>query len=229
MTSMRIPNRLLPALGSLVLGTTTALAADLDVGLGYYHNGPAISQPAFGPMPRDAMGLGSDGIPGLSFKYFPTPAISLETFLTPRFKFAVRGDGALASAGTVGSVKVLQPTVLAHWHPLQGRRRLDPYVGAGLTYLHLSQPRLNAAGTALLGSADAIQVDDALAPIVHFGTAVQLRTDLSVSVSAAYLWTKSDVTLEAASPTGPMSFDTEARIRAWIIGVALQKRFHFED
>jgi outer membrane protein len=203
------------------MGSGVTAAADLLVGIGIYADRPELSQPAVGPLPAGVMELGGDEAPGLNLRLVPSPAFSIETFVLPPFKFALRGAGALAAAGTVGSVKVLQPTVIGHWHPLGGRTPLDPFVGAGLTWLNISHEKLNATGTALLGSPDAVRADDAFAPVLRVGGDLKLPRDFSLTLSAVYMWTDTDVVVR--TPAGGAA--TNADLSAWIFALGVAKRF----
>lgn len=106
--------------------------------------------------------------------------LNLSTGLPPTIKY--RGAGVLATAGPLLDVRYAAPAVTLVWSPLRARV-ITPYVGAGVTYMHVMATRDR-------GLADAT-VDDDVAPVLQAGLSLfpHHRWGVFADVKKAYVRT----------------------------------------
>ena len=76
----------------------------------------------------------SDTKPTLFIGRMITDNISVEVPIGLGFKQTIRGAGAIAGVGQIGTVRTLPITVFAQYRFFEPTRRLRPYVMLGLTY-----------------------------------------------------------------------------------------------
>ena len=68
--------------------------------------------------------------------YMYTDNFSVEGYAGLPYKHDVEGDGAIAGAGKIGTVKQISPTVFAQYRFMAPSSAWRPYVGLGLTYAY---------------------------------------------------------------------------------------------
>lgn len=101
--------------------------------------------------------------------YFFTPNFAVEVIATTPQKHTVS-----ATAGTLGTLRHLPPTVTAQYHFAPDNASVRPYVGLGLNYTHFSAVNLNAQP--VLGS------DTPLTVTKHsWGLAYQIGADFPIT------------------------------------------------
>ena len=99
------------------------------------------SDPVGGVGAGDRLSVEKKVIPEFDISYFFTPHLAAELVLTYPQKHQVYLDG-----GDIGSFKHLPPTLMAQYHFLPAAQ-IDPYLGLGVNYTHISSVHLlNGAG-----------------------------------------------------------------------------------
>lgn len=137
-----------------------------------------------GGAPVPGAGVRSDAqvVPSLNVTRFVSPAlgVSLAAGLPPRIRYA--GTGTLAPAGALLDVRYAAPAVTLLWSPLR-TRAVSPYVGAGVTYVHV----LSTTDRALAGA----RVEDDAGPVLQGGVSLfpRARVGAFIDVKKAYVRT----------------------------------------
>ncbi|MGK6325402.1 OmpW/AlkL family protein [Sphingomonas sp. DT-51] len=130
-------------------------------------------------------GVASDAqlVPSLSVTRFIASdlGVSLSTGLPPTINY--RGEGSLAAAGSLLDVRYAAPAATLIWSPLRART-LNPYVGAGVTYMHVLSTHDRTLTSAT--------VDDDIGPVLQAGISVfpHRRWGAFVDVKKAYVRTE---------------------------------------
>ena len=133
---------------------------------------------------------------GLTYMY--TDHFSVDVPIALPFKHKLYGDGALAGAGQIGSVKALPFTVFGQYRFNQANSVFRPYLGLGLTYAYF----FNEAGSGSLtattnpgGAATTLSVESkfALTPQLGFTYVVTDKWMLDASFSKTYLKTRTSL------------------------------------
>jgi outer membrane protein len=97
--------------------------------------------------------------------YMVTDNVSTELFLGLPYKHDVVGAGSIASAGKLGTIKQVSPTIFAQYRFLDANSAFRPYAGLGLTYAYFYGEEGSGTLTALTnpggGTATRMSVDSA--------------------------------------------------------------------
>ncbi|HEX7642820.1 MAG TPA: OmpW family outer membrane protein [Burkholderiaceae bacterium] len=162
------------------------------------------SDPVGGTGPGDRITVQNKTIPEVDISYFFTPNIAAELVLTYPQTHDVYLDGS-----KIGSFKELPPTLLLQYHFLpQGS--IDPYVGAGVNYTHISDVNLlNGAGTL-----ESHSTGGALQAGVDF----KIDKAWSINLDVKKVWIGSDVYAGGAKISA-------VRINPVLIGLGVGYRF----
>jgi outer membrane protein len=125
---------------------------------------------------KSAIGSSTRLSGGLTYMVSDNLAIDLP--LAVPFEHDITGDGAIAGAGKIGSVKALPATLLAQWRFMEYNSTIRPYVGAGLTYAKFYGARSTSTLTAISGGTPAnpttLEVDSKWAATVQLGATMQM-------------------------------------------------------
>jgi outer membrane protein len=115
-------------------------------------------------------------------------------------KAEARGSGSIAGIGMLGSATYGPSAVTVHYHFNHGGA-LRPYVGAGLTYMHIFDTSD--------GVMNRLKVDDAFGTVIQAGLDYHLSSHWSVfaDIKQAFLTTDATGTLGGAPVTADMKFD----------------------
>jgi outer membrane protein len=130
--------------------------------------------------------------------YMVTDAMSVEVFAGLPYEHDVQGDGAVAGAGKLGSVKQVSPTVLGQYRFLGASDPFRPYVGAGLTYGYFYGEEGSGALTALTnpgGTPTRLSVDSALGFSVQAGGSFKIDERWFIDGSVIKTFVKTTATL----------------------------------
>lgn len=207
------------AFASVLLHTAAAGAADLarrsDVPQApsflsgfYVHAGPAgliLGESA-------KIALGGTRVPGASVEVNPqvTAAAELGYFFTPNLAASftggypptvdIMGRGTVGSLGRMGSMTYGPATLTAHYH-FTGFGAIQPYVGAGPTFMYV----FNANDGAL----NNLKVNNALGFAVQIGADIMLneRWGAFIDVKKAYLRTTATGTLGGVPTKSKVTVD----------------------
>jgi len=168
----------------------------------------------------------SNTIPELDISYYLTKNIATELVLAlgSRHDVSVSGSGGALTDHDLGSINLLPPTLTLQWH-FRPDQTLDPYVGAGLSYIR-------AMDNSLTGHRGAtslpIRVDrDSWGPAVQAGFDVNLQDRWLVNFDVKKIWFETDVKLDAGAagfPAGYRKIDS-LDVDPWVISVGFGKKF----
>jgi outer membrane protein len=166
----------------------------------------------------------SNTIPEIDFSYYITKNIAAELILATgtRHDVTVTGSGGAIASHNLGSVNLLPPTLTLQWH-FNPDQTIDPYVGAGLTYVRAMDRNLSA-GTGL-----PIHIERN-----SWGTALQAGVDYNlenkwlINFDVKKIWFDTKVTLDGTaaslSPTGFQKID-QLDVDPWVVSVGFGKKF----
>jgi outer membrane protein len=140
----------LVAAGALALAAAGAQAQAAGTwfgGIGVTRIDPDVSSGNLGApsAPGTQIDVGSDTKPTLFIGRMITDHISVEVPIGLGFKQSIRGAGAIAGVGEIGTVRTLPITIFAQYRFLEPTSRWRPYVMLGLTYAYNYGERGSAA------------------------------------------------------------------------------------
>jgi len=150
-------------------------------------------------------GVNNATVPEVDFTYMALDHVGIELILgTSRHTLS-------SSIGSLGSVGVLPPTLLAQYH-FNPHGKIRPYIGAGVNYTLFYNSDLHA-GDAPVG------IDHhSFGPAVQAGVDLQVARNLFVNFDVKQIWMHTDATL-AGAPIG------EVRINPLVVGVGVGMKF----
>ena len=133
---------------------------------------------------------------GLTYMY--TDHFSVDVPIGLPFKHKLYGDGAIAGAGQIGSVKALPFTVFGQYRFNQANSVFRPYLGLGLTYAYFFNEKGSGSLTAMTnpgGAATTLSIESkfALTPQLGFTYVVTDKWMLDASFSKTYLKTRTSL------------------------------------
>jgi outer membrane protein len=155
---------------------------------------------------------------GLTYMY--TDHFSVDVPIALPFKHKLYGDGALAGAGQIGSVKALPFTVFGQYRFNQANSVFRPYLGLGLTYAYFFNETGSGSLTATTnpgGAATTLSVESkfALTPQLGFTYVVADKWMLDASFSKTYLKTRTSLS------TG-QTIDTRLNPNVFSLGLGMK-------
>jgi outer membrane protein len=116
--------------------------------------------------------------------------IAIDLPLAVPFEHDITGDGAIAGAGKIGTVKALPATLLVQWRFMEPKATVRPYVGAGLTYAAFYGARSTSTLTAISGGTPSnpttLSVDSKWAASLQLGASVQIGGGWFVDANYTY-------------------------------------------
>ncbi|MDR8926189.1 Outer membrane protein W [Burkholderia multivorans] len=128
------------------------------------------------------VGVNNAIVPELDFTYMIRDYLGVELILgTSRHQVT-------SSAGHLGGVNVLPPTLLLQYH-FNHAGKVRPYVGAGLNYTYFYNNGLNVGGEGVsIGKSS-------FGPALQFGVDVQMTKRVFLNVDVKKIWMSADATL----------------------------------
>lgn len=128
--------------------------------------------------------------------YMVTDNMSVEFLAGLPYKHDVVGAGTIQSAGKLGTIKQVSPTLLGQYRFLSPSAMFRPYLGAGITYAHFYGTEGSGTLTSLTnpgGSPTHMSVDSAWGGSVQAGATYHLmdRWYLDASVIKTFIKTTS--------------------------------------
>jgi outer membrane protein len=137
---------------------------------------------------KSAIGSSTRLSGGITYMYNDNIAFDLPVAVP--FEHDISGDGAIAGAGKIGSVKALPVTLLAQWRFMDYNSTVRPYVGAGLTYAKFYGARSTSTLTALTGGTPAnpttLSVESKWAASVQLGASFQIGNGWFIDANYTY-------------------------------------------
>jgi outer membrane protein len=151
-------------------------------------------------------------VPELDITYFFTRNIAAELVLgvTPH---RVKGTGALAGLGTIGSTLLLPPTLLLQYH-FTDLGAFKPYVGAGVNYTFMLRNKAKGVFTSF-----DVKNEPGLALQVGFDYMIDRHWGLNVDVKK--LWLRPDAT----GVVGGLPVTAKVKLDPWLISTGVTYRF----
>lgn len=167
----------------------------------------------------------SNTIPEIDFSYYITKNIAAELILALGTKHDVStsGKGTLLNSTDLGHVNLLPPTLTLQWHFLPDQT-IDPYVGAGVSYVRAMDNGLTANTVA--GNYP-IRIDRNMwGPALQAGFDFNLPERWLINMDVKKIWVDTDVKLDAPvlGKAGYQKIDS-LDLNPWVLSVGIGKKF----
>ncbi|SEI93004.1 OmpW/AlkL family protein [Paraburkholderia diazotrophica] len=198
----------------IALTTPHAFAADIDSTSGIHAGDTLVRLRAIAIVPEvrtsDALstlnvGVNNATVPELDFTYMIRDNIGVELIL------ATSRHQLTSSAGGLGGVNVLPPTLLLQYH-FNHQGQVRPYVGAGVNYTYFYNNGLHAGGQ------DISIKRSSFGPALQMGVDVQVTKSVFANLDVKKVWMKTDASLNG-TPLGTLHIDP------LIVGVGVGMKF----
>lgn len=159
----------------------------------------------------DRLEVNSNTIPEIDFSYYFTKNIAAELILAVGSRHDVNIGGSGANAGAkLGSINLLPPTLTAQWH-FNPDQTIDPYVGAGMSYIRAMDRNLN------LGTTGITVERNMFGPVLQAGADYNLPNKWLVNFDVKKIWFSTDV----STTTKIDNLD----IDPWVVSFGVGKKF----
>ena len=159
----------------------------------------------------DRLEVNSNTIPEIDFSYYFTKNIAAELILAVGSRHDVNIGGSGANAGAkLGSINLLPPTLTAQWH-FNPDQTIDPYVGAGMSYIRAMDRNLN------LDTAGITVERNMFGPVLQAGADYNLPNKWLVNFDVKKIWFSTDV----STTTKIDNLD----IDPWVVSFGVGKKF----
>jgi len=152
----------------------------------------------------------SNTIPEIDFSYYFTKNIAAELILATGTRHDVNAIANDGSVSKLGSINLLPPTLTAQWH-FNPDQTIDPYVGAGVSYIRAMDRNLNLSTTG-------ITVDrNMFGPALQAGVDYNLQNKWLVNFDVKKIWFNTDV--NTTSKIDDLDIDP------WVVSFGIGKKF----
>jgi outer membrane protein len=171
-----------------------------------------------------ALQVDSNTIPEIDISYYITKNIAAELILAvgTRHDVSVSGTGG-AVAHNLGSVNLLPPTLSIQWH-FNPDQTIDPYVGAGVSYVRAMDRNLTAATG--LGNLPIHIERNSFGPAIQAGFDYNLENKWLINFDVKKIWFGTDVTLDTTAIGSPGWKKIDSLdIDPWVVSVGFGKKF----
>jgi len=171
-----------------------------------------------------ALQVDSNTIPEIDFSYYITKNIAAELILAvgTRHDVSVSGTGG-AVAHNLGSVNLLPPTLTLQWH-FNPDQTIDPYVGAGLSYVRAMDRTLTAATG--LGNLPIHIERNSFGPAIQAGFDYNLENKWLINFDVKKIWFGTDVTLDTTAIGAPGWKKIDSLdVDPWVVSVGFGRKF----
>ena len=159
----------------------------------------------------DKLEVNSNTIPEIDFSYYFTKNIAAELILAVGSRHDVNIGGSGANAGAkLGSINLLPPTLTAQWH-FNPDQTIDPYVGAGMSYIRAMDRNLNLDTTGITVERNMF------GPVLQAGADYNLPNKWLVNFDVKKIWFSTDV----STTTKIDNLD----IDPWVVSFGVGKKF----
>jgi outer membrane protein len=152
----------------------------------------------------------SNTIPEIDFSYYFTKNIAAELILATGTRHDVNAIANDGSISKLGSINLLPPTLTAQWH-FNPDQTIDPYIGAGVSYIRAMDRNLNLSTTG-------ITVDrNMFGPALQAGVDYNLQDKWLVNIDVKKIWFSTDV--NTTSKIDDLDIDP------WVVSFGVGKKF----
>jgi len=152
----------------------------------------------------------SNTIPEIDFSYYFTKNIAAELILATGTRHDVNAIANDGSISKLGSINLLPPTLTAQWH-FNPDQTIDPYIGAGVSYIRAMDRNLNLSTTG-------ITVDrNMFGPALQAGVDYNLQDKWLVNIDVKKIWFSTDV--NTTSKIDDLDIDP------WLVSFGVGKKF----
>ena len=173
----------------------------------------------------------SNTIPEIDFSYYITKNIAAELILAvgTEHDVSVTGTGGvLAGNRGLGSVNLLPPTLTLQWH-FNPDQTIDPYLGAGLSYVRAMDRSLTAHTT--LGDLPIHIERNSFGPAIQAGVDYNLENKWLINLDVKKIWFGTDVSLDPTAVAGTAGLTAGWKkidsldVDPWVVSVGFGKKF----
>ena len=168
-----------------------------------------VSAPA---LPGSKAAINSDTQPIFDVMYGVDDHVNVELALGLPYKHEISGAGAIEGVGVLGTVKVLPPTLFAHYRFLEPEARFRPYAGVGLTYAYFADETGSGKMTALSdigGPPTTFSIKNKLAPTLQIGVIMNINAKWFLDANISKTWLKTKVSFSSGQ-TQDMTLNPQA-------------------
>jgi outer membrane protein len=158
----------------------------------------------------DKLEVDSNTIPEIDFSYYFTKNIAAELILAVGSRHDVNIGGGVNAGAKLGSINLLPPTLTAQWH-FNPDQTIDPYVGAGMSYIRAMDRNLN------LGTTGITVERNMFGPALQAGADYNLPNKWLVNFDVKKIWFSTDV----STTTKIDNLD----IDPWVVSFGVGKKF----
>jgi outer membrane protein len=148
--------------------------------------------------------------------YFVTPNLALELIAASTRHDLNVGGPNLNNGTSLGSVRILPPTLTLQYHPLP-KSTFSPYAGAGLNYTFFLDEQNNA------NTFNGLHLKDTWGWALQAGLDIQTSTPWSLNFDVKKIFLKTDATV-SQNPNTALSV-TDIKLDPWVIGAGIGYRF----
>jgi outer membrane protein len=159
---------------------------------------------------NDKLTVDSNLIPEIDFSYYFTKNIAAELILAVGSRHDVNIGGGVNAGAKLGSINLLPPTLTAQWH-FNPDQTIDPYVGAGMSYIRAMDRNLN------LGTTGITVERNMFGPVLQAGADYNLPNKWLVNFDVKKIWFSTDV----STTTKIDNLD----IDPWVVSFGVGKKF----
>ena len=158
----------------------------------------------------DKLEVNSNTIPEIDFSYYFTKNIAAELILAVGSRHDVNIGGGVNAGAKLGSINLLPPTLTAQWH-FNPDQTIDPYVGAGMSYIRAMDRNLNLDTTGITVERNMF------GPVLQAGADYNLPNKWLVNFDVKKIWFSADV----STTTKIDNLD----IDPWVVSFGVGKKF----
>ena len=156
-------------------------------------------------------------IPTLMLNYYLTKNWSVELFCCFA-QLNVHGkSGALGTLGKLASTWVFPPMLTAQYH-FDGMGAFQPYVGAGVQYIHYFKESSNLGGS--------VDFDDSWGFVLQAGADIDVGGGWSLGLDAKKVWEDTKLSYSGGAAAGVVA---EHDLDPWVLTANLGYRFNLGD
>ena len=223
MAAALVPSLAMAEKGDIVVRLrATNITADESSKLGQKTNaayGAGVANALYGSNTAD-LKVDSNTIPELDISYYFTKNIAAELILALGSKHDVSISPGSAGVKNLGEVNLLPPTLTLQWH-FNPDQMIDPYVGAGVTYVRAMDNGLDYNGLP-------IRIDrNNWGAALQAGVDVNLENRWLVNFDVKKIFVDTDVKLDTQGVVGTAGYKKidNLDIDPWVISVGFGKKF----